>query len=333
MEMHQIRYFLAVAEQLNFTRAAERCNVSQPSLTRAIKLLEEELGGPIFHRERANTHLSELGRMMRPYLTQVYEQAQTAKRQAIDFTKLKRSTLKLGIMCTIAPDQIIELIGSIQEHHPGVGLTLSDANAVELQKHLIEGDLEVAIYCLPTQHADDHLHVVPLFREKIVVAISPKHRLANQAAIAVKDLHDESYIHRMDCEFAGYADSVFAAQNVSCTAVYWSDRDDWTLAMVAAGLGWAFMPANSVKHAGVLAIPLVEPEFWRAVNLVTVRGRPYSPAVGALVREAMRIKWFGEAALGQRPPGDPLLPAKWAWIVGEPSGLRISQAELASPIA
>ena len=151
MEMHQIRYFLAVAEQLNFTRAAERCNVSQPSLTRAIKLLEEELGGPLFHRERANTHLSELGRMMRPYLTQVYEQAQTAKRQAIDFTKLKRSTLKLGIMCTIAPDQIIELIGSIQEHHPGVGLTLSDANAVELQKHLIEGDLEVAIYCLPTQ--------------------------------------------------------------------------------------------------------------------------------------------------------------------------------------
>ena len=166
-----------------------------------------------------------------------------------------------------------------------------------------------------------------------MVAISPKHRLANQAAIAVKDLHDESYIHRMDCEFAGYADSVFAAQNVSCTAVYWSDRDDWTLAMVAAGLGWAFMPANSVKHAGVLAIPLVEPEFWRAVNLVTVRGRPYSPAVGALVREAMRIKWFGEAALGQRPPGDPLLPPKWAWIVGDPSGPRISQAELASPIA
>ena len=68
MEMHQVRYFLAVADELNFTRAAERCHVAQPSLTRAIKLLEEELGGPLFHRERANTHLSELGCMVKPYL-------------------------------------------------------------------------------------------------------------------------------------------------------------------------------------------------------------------------------------------------------------------------
>jgi LysR family hydrogen peroxide-inducible transcriptional activator len=333
MEMHQVRYFLAVAEELNFTRAAERCNVSQPSLTRAIKLLEEELGGPLFHRERAKTHLSELGRMVRPHLNQVLDHSQTAKREAKDFLRLKHSTLKLGIMCTIAPDQIIGLIGSIQTRHPGVELALSDANAFELQKQLTSGDLEVAIYCLPTQEADDHLHVIPLFREKIVVAISPKHRLANQQAIAVRDLHGETYIHRMDCEFAGYADSVFAAQNVTCTAVYRSDRDDWTLAMVAAGLGWAFMPVNLVKHSGVLAIPLVEPEFWRAVNLVTVRGRPHSPAVGALVREAMRVKWFGEPAIGQRAPGDPIRPpAKWAWIMGEPTGPRIDHVELAAVV-
>lgn len=72
MEMHQIRYFLAVCEELNFTRAAERCNVAQPSLTRAIKLLEEELGGQLFHRERANTHLSELGRLVKPHLEEVF---------------------------------------------------------------------------------------------------------------------------------------------------------------------------------------------------------------------------------------------------------------------
>ena len=79
--------------------------------------------------------------------------------------------------------------------------------------------------------------------------------------------------------------------------VYWSERDDWTLAMVAAGLGFAFMPAHAVKHAGVVALPVIEPEFWRRVNLVTVRGRPYSPGVGALVREAMHKKWFGTKAL------------------------------------
>src|SRR6201988_4343867 len=96
MEMHQIRYFLAVAEDLNFTRAAERCNVAQPSLTRAIKLLEEELGGLLFHRERTRTHLSELGRMVLPFLTDAYNQAQAVKQQAREFIKLKRTVLKLG---------------------------------------------------------------------------------------------------------------------------------------------------------------------------------------------------------------------------------------------
>ena len=75
MEMHQVRYFVALCETLNFTRAAEKCNVTQPSLTRAIKLLEEELGGPLFNRERNQTHLTELGRMMEPHLREVIEQA------------------------------------------------------------------------------------------------------------------------------------------------------------------------------------------------------------------------------------------------------------------
>src|SRR5882724_9971137 len=97
VEMHQIRYFLAVAEALNFTRAAEACNVAQPSLTRAIKLLEDEFGGPLFHRERANTHLPELGRMVEPHLRSVLEQASAAKTIAKDFKSIKKTKLKLGV--------------------------------------------------------------------------------------------------------------------------------------------------------------------------------------------------------------------------------------------
>jgi LysR family hydrogen peroxide-inducible transcriptional activator len=181
--MHQVRYFLALCEDLNFTHAAERCHVAQPSLTRAIRQLEQEFGGALFHREQ------------------------------------------------------------------------------------------------------------------IVAALGARHRLASRNAVRVKDLDGECYIHRTNCEFARYADPVFQAQNVKCTAVYWSERDDWTLAMVAAGLGWAFMPANSVNHPAVVGLPIIEPEFWREVNLVTIRGRPHSPAVGALVREAMSTRWFGQHAL------------------------------------
>ena len=79
--------------------------------------------------------------------------------------------------------------------------------------------------------------------------------------------------------------------------VYRSERDDWILAMIASGLGFGFMPENSISRPDVVARPLVEPEYWREVNLMTVRGRPHSPALGAMVREAMRVKWHGRSAI------------------------------------
>jgi hypothetical protein len=82
MQMNQVRYFLALCEERNFTRAAERCGVAQPSLTNAIKRLEQTLGGPLFHRDRTNTELTELGRVVRPYLRQLDQSAYEAKRKA-----------------------------------------------------------------------------------------------------------------------------------------------------------------------------------------------------------------------------------------------------------
>jgi DNA-binding transcriptional LysR family regulator len=139
-----------------------------------------------------------------------------------------------------------------------------------------------------------------LFSEQMVIVVSQAHPLARVEGFPVKKLDGERYIHRQNCEFAGYADHILREQGVTCTASYWSERDDWTQAMVAAGLGFAFMPVNAVNHPGVLGIPVVEPEFWRQVNLVTVRGRPHSTGLGALVREAMRKKWFGRGAIGAK---------------------------------
>jgi LysR family transcriptional regulator, hydrogen peroxide-inducible genes activator len=300
MEMHQVRYFLAVAQELNFSRAAEKSNVSQPSLSRAIQQLEGELGGPLFHRERHLTHLTDLGQMVRPHLETVYNAAVKAKRLSQDLSQLKRVPLKLGIMSTISPDEIVDLIAALKTRHEGLELRLCDANARDLRDRLLAGDLEAVIYALPGEETDERTHIMPLFNEQMVIAIHQDHKLANERAFPVKELDGESYIHRMNCEFAGYADHILQDKGVTCTPTYWSERDDWTMAMVAAGLGFAFMPANAVKHPGVVALPVVEPEFWRQVNLVTVRGRPYSPGVGALVREAMRKKWFGNKAIAAR---------------------------------
>src|SRR5205814_5175644 len=96
MELFQVRYFLALAKTLNFTRAAEACNVTQPALTRAIQRLEEELGGPLFQRERNLTQLTELGRLMRPMLEQALAAAESAKQHAQRFRKAELASLRLG---------------------------------------------------------------------------------------------------------------------------------------------------------------------------------------------------------------------------------------------
>ncbi len=300
MEMRHVRYFLAIAEELHFSRAADKCNVTQPAFSRAIQQLEVELGGQLIHRERHMTHLTELGQMVRPHLEIVYRAAVKAKQLSEDVSQLKRVPLKLGIMSTISPDEIVELIAALKTRHQGLELRLCDSSARELRDRLIAGDLEVIIYAMPGEEPDERTHIMPLFRERMVIAVNRNHRLANEPVFPVKQLNGESYIHRMNCEFAGYADHILRERGVACTPTYWSERDDWTMAMVAAGLGFAFMPANAVTHPEVVALPLVEPEFWRVVNLVTIRGRPYSPGVGALVQEAMRKKWFGDRALAAR---------------------------------
>ena len=213
---------------------------------------------------------------------------------ARDFGCLKKSTLTLGIMSTISPDEIVDLIANLRARHPHVELKLCDANARDLRTRLLAGDLEVVIHALPGEQPDDRTHSIPLFREQMVLAVHRGHRLAKAVAFPVQEMNGESYIHRVNCEFAGYADEILQQRGVTCTPIYWSERDDWTLAMVAAGLGFAFMPANAVKHPGVVGLPVVQPEFWRQVNLVSVRGRRYSPGVGSLVREAMRKTWFGK---------------------------------------
>jgi DNA-binding transcriptional LysR family regulator len=165
MEMHQVRYFLALCEELNFTKAANRCNVTQPSLTRAIKLLEDEFGGELVHRERANTHLTELGRMMRPHLAKVYENAQLARSEAAKLKKATRVTLKLGVMCTIAPAPLLVLVENLSRRHPDLDLEVIDSTAGDLEERLRRDELEIAVYCRP-DHPDDRLHYLKLFREQ-----------------------------------------------------------------------------------------------------------------------------------------------------------------------
>jgi DNA-binding transcriptional LysR family regulator len=291
METHEIRYFVAVCETLNFTRAAERCNVSQPALTRAVQNLEERLGGPLLHRERGNTHLTELGRMMRPYFQQVLGQMEEARQRAKTFVKLEQSPLTIGLMCTIGPHKLVDLFSGFIRSHEGVEVYLKDAPASTLEDLLTRGEIDVAIFCRPDD-LDDRFHTLPLYRERFVVAFGAGHRLERLNAVRIKDLNGERYLARANCEYYEYLRHVRERiGGVELKRPYTSERDDWIQCMVLAGLGFTYMPEYAVTVPGLEWRPLIEPEVYRTVSLVTVRGRPHSPAVGAFVRAAKSYRW------------------------------------------
>jgi DNA-binding transcriptional LysR family regulator len=288
--MQQVRYFLALARTLNFTRAAEQSNVSQPALTRAIQQLEGELGGPLFHRERQNTHLSELGRMMLPYLEQIHVQTEAAKAQAKSLKKLDNVTLKIGVMCTIGPALIADLIVKFRQAHPNVDIEVTDEGTPGLLDMLSKGDLNLALFGLP-EGPDVRFHGLPLFSERFVLAVPPDHPLAAKNVVSCRDTHELPYVNRANCEIFDYARQQLREHGVRWKRVFSSERDDWVQGMIKAGLGFGFFPELAVTDPGLVTRRLVDPEFVRTIMLVTVRGRPHSPAVGAFVQAARTFKW------------------------------------------
>jgi DNA-binding transcriptional LysR family regulator len=290
MEMQQVRYFVALAETLNFTRAAEKCNVSQPALTRAIQQLEHELGGPLFHRERANTHLSELGRMMLPYLESVDASTRAAKQAAQSAKKLENVTLTIGAMCTISPRLVSDLMVRFQMAHPDVGVSVLDTGAPQMIEAMEKGELEIGIIGVP-EELPPTLHQVPVFEERFVIVLPKGHPWETKNAIRAAELHGEPYVGRSNCEVFQFVTDEFTRRGIATRKVFSSPRDDWVQGMIKAGLGFGFFPESCVTDPDLVVRPLIEPSFSRTIYLATVRGRPHSPAVGAFVRQARGHAW------------------------------------------
>ena len=179
MEMHQVRYFLAVADTLNFTRAAEQCHVSQPALTRAIQQLEEELGGLLLRRERKLTHLTDFGRLIEPHLRQLLADAEAAKTTAKKFLNLQQAQIRLGVMCTIGPARFMGFLAGFRTANPGCELTLVEGVPSGLSRMLLEGELDLAVMAQP-EPFNERLDVWPLYRERFGIAFPTGHRLETQ---------------------------------------------------------------------------------------------------------------------------------------------------------
>lgn len=300
MEMHEIRYFLAASRTLNFHRAAELANVTQPALTRAIQKLEAELGGPLFRREHNHVQLTDFGSVMRSHLEEVARRSEAAKEKARDFLKLEAALLRLGVMCTIGPLRFVGFLNDFRMKKPAIGVTVIEGVPERLTALLLEGKLDVALMAQPGPF-DDRLHPEPIYVERFGLAFCTGHRLELQNSLHLGDVEGEPYLDRINCEYSNHIDALCGERGINITTAYRSEREDWIMAMVAAGMGVCFAPEFSACMPGVCHRPVADPEIVREISLVSVAHRASSTAVRAFTDAMRNYEWT--AALPPAPTG------------------------------
>jgi DNA-binding transcriptional LysR family regulator len=290
MEMHQVRYFLAVARVLNFTRAADECNVAQPSLTRAIKQLEAELGGDLFRRERPAAQLTELGQRMHPLLKQCFEAAAGARSLASSFRSGEIGALRIALTHSIDLALLIPYLDEIKRQFNRLEFRFLRGSSREVGELLKKGEAELGI-AAEIDEDWDRLDIWPLFTEDFQLVISRRHRLADRDSIDFEDLRSEQLLSRNYCEHSNRLNSSLREHGVDVDHSHEISSERDLIELLQADIGIGVVPHTSpipktLKRATVAGL-----DARRTVHLYGVAGRERTAVATAVMRMLRGTDW------------------------------------------
>jgi len=290
MEMHQVRYFLAVAQTLNFTRAAEECNVTQPSLTRAVRQLEDELGGDLFRRERPHAQLTDLGQRMQPLLQQCYDSALGARSLASSIKTGEVGSLRMALSATIETALLMPYILELRKHFKRLEVKLSRGTATQVAELMKTGSAELAI-ASSLGDTWDRLDTWPLFSEGFVLVVGSSHRLAGCNSIQLSDLRGETLLMRTYCEHFESLASVLRSQDFAVDWAHEVPSEHDLEAFLEQGLGVAFAPQSVLFSEKVKRVPVIGLDLRRTVSLYGVAGRQRTPVANTIMKMLRAADW------------------------------------------
>jgi DNA-binding transcriptional LysR family regulator len=290
LEMHHIRYFLALSETLNLTKAAERCNVSQPALSRAIKALESELGGELLRRERTLSHLTELGQRMLPMLRRCYETALAAKMVAASIRKGETAPLSVAVTHTVALGPFAPMLRELSRAFPGLQLKLCRGSGREVAEYLRSGSVELAI-AGPLGEDWSRLDTLPLFEEPFGLVVSGAHRLAGRDIAEFSDLASETLLINSAFEMIEELAACREANGILDTATHLVATQEDLLELLKADLGVAIIPVGAVETNGICRMALKQLNLVRKVSVYTVAGRHRAIACATLFNLLRAADW------------------------------------------
>jgi LysR family hydrogen peroxide-inducible transcriptional activator len=264
MEMHQLRYVVAVARTGNFSRAAEQCHVSQPSLSQQIQKLEDELGQRLFDRMKRVVKLTPHGDAFLPHAVRILEEADAAKREAADAQHLLRGTLIFGVLPTIAPYLLPEALAVFTKKFPGVEIVVQEDTTARLLRLAHRYEIDFALTSQPIQ--DDRFEVRELFAEELLLALPPGHPLTRKRTVSATDLEGERLIvmkegHCLGDQVLNFCDRRSVRPSIS----FRSAQLETIQALICSGLGISLIPAmaSQLKRADLpvyRSLPSPKPE-------------------------------------------------------------------------
>lgn len=287
MEMNQVRYFLAVCEHRNFTHAASASNVSQPSLTTAIKKLEEEMGGALFIRDRAGCRLTPLGKLLRPRLERVQKETRDAKAEAIRHGRLERVPISVGVGETIGHRTVSRAVERFRARIPQAEIEIIVAPSHDLLYGLREGDHDIVV--TSEKASADLYRIDRLYQEEYRVVVAKGHPLCDLPTVTLETLANTDMLDRPNCEMRDTLHTTCSDHGHVLYAAYRSNRVDWLLELARQGSGAVILPTTAVPtDPAIVSLPIEGIEIAREVFALRFRHQTSRPEANELVQALSR---------------------------------------------
>ena len=299
MELHQLRYFCAVADTGSFSRAAEQSHVSQPSLSQQILKLESELGARLFDRLGRSVRLTDLGKTLLPRARAVLRELEAAKGEVIERKDFIGGSVNVGVIPTIAPYFLPPVLSSYTREFPQVRLTVLEEITPILLERLRSGTIDVAILALPVRGHE--FETFRLLTEPLFAALSKDHPLARRRALFLRDLRKEPFLLLRDGHC--FRDTVVGAcdrARMNPQIIFESGQFSSLLSLVGTGMGVSVVPEMAAKeNPACRYIRIADDDATRTIGAVVLRGRSLNRATRsllALIRQDRRKREKATAA-------------------------------------
>jgi DNA-binding transcriptional LysR family regulator len=290
MELNQIRYFLNLADTLNFTEAAIRSGVSQPTLTRAIQRLEQELGGTLVYRDGKDSRLTALGRDIRSEFAAIADGEQRVRAISLNRIRGRREVLTLGIVNTIAPALVTGFVSHALRQMPALELVLRPITRDEGLERLLGGQID-GCFCTDPVAGNNKIASVDMFSERLLLAMAQGHGLASRESVSLADLAEQPYLDRLQCEFRSRVQSHLHERAIIMVPRLRSEREDLIQQAVKEGAGVCMLPERSAIVDGLALRPVDTLDLSRTVAFQSISGSGTAPALRRLRGLVEQYPW------------------------------------------